>query len=73
MDVGVHLANVVEVTMGHAALLGTFQLLVQQHVQLEVGLQKGEPPIAESFEGTLVANPVDPIEVSDKRSKWVLL
>ena len=68
MDVGVHLANVVEVTMGHAALLGTFQLLVQLHVQLEVGLQKGEPLVTESFERALVANPVDPVEVPDKSS-----
>lgn len=60
VDVRVHLADVVEVPVRHTALFRILELFVQQHVQLEMGLQEGQPPVAERLQGALVADPVQP-------------
>jgi hypothetical protein len=63
MNVCVHFSDIVKVSVWHTPLFRTFQLFIQQHMQLKMGLQEGQTPIAECLQWALIANPSDPVEI----------
>ena len=44
-----HLSAVVEVPVGHLLLRGQLPQLVQEDVELVLGLEVGQPPVAETL------------------------
>ena len=66
VDVGVHLPHVVEVPVRHRLLLRQLPDLVQQDVELELGLEKLKALETETFKRTISNHSAQKLEVGHK-------
>lgn len=66
VDVSVDLSNIVEITMGHGLLTGELAELVKQYVQLELGGQIAESPVAERLQRPVGDHRAEKVHVANE-------